>query len=112
MGETLKKVLYVEDEADIRVIAESGPAIRRRNRGDDVRLRRPSARKGRRLRLLDVLGEDNVMWGSDYPPMDGVWPHSQEFIETELGHLPARTRAKIACDNAARLYGFLDNKVN
>ena len=77
-----------------------------------MRLRRPSARKGRRLRLLDVLGEDNVRWGSDYPPMDGVWPDSQEFIDNELGPLPVTTRAKIACDNAARLYGFLDNKVN
>ncbi len=64
------------------------------------------------LRLLDVLGEDNVMWGSDYPHMDGVWPDSQEFIENELGHLPAKTRAKIVCENAASLYGFLDNKVN
>jgi len=44
--------------------------------------------------------------------MDGVWPDSQEFIDNELGPLPVTTRAKIACDNAARLYGFLDNKVN
>ncbi|MCH7936445.1 MAG: amidohydrolase [Proteobacteria bacterium] len=64
------------------------------------------------LRLLDVLGEDNVMWGSDYPHMDGVWPDSQEFIDNELGHLPAETRAKIVCGNAARLYGFSVNKVN
>ena len=64
------------------------------------------------LRLLDVLGEETVMWGSDFPHMDGVWPDSQEFIDNELGHLPAKTRAKIVCENAASLYGFLDNKVN
>ncbi len=58
------------------------------------------------IRLLDVLGEDNIMWGSDFPHMDGVWPDSQEFIEKELGHLSDATRAKIVCENAARLYGF------
>ena len=36
------------------------------------------------IRLLDVLGEDNVMWGSDYPHPDGIWPDSQEFLDREL----------------------------
>lgn len=57
-------------------------------------------------RLLDVLGEENVMWGSDFPHPDGVWPDSQQYIEAELGHLPASTRHKVVCANAARLYGF------
>ena len=59
------------------------------------------------IRLLDILGEDNVMWGSDFPHPDGVWPDSQEFIERELGGVPAATRRKIVCDNAAALYGFV-----
>ncbi len=58
------------------------------------------------LRLLDILGEDNIMWGSDFPHPDGVWPDSQAFIEKELGHLPETTRHKLVCGNAARLYGF------
>jgi predicted TIM-barrel fold metal-dependent hydrolase len=58
------------------------------------------------VRLLDVLGEDNVMWGSDFPHPDGVWPDSREFIENELGDLPEKTRNKIVCGNAAKLYGF------
>ncbi len=58
------------------------------------------------LRLLDILGEDNIMWGSDFPHPDGLWPDSQAFIEKELGHLPAATRHKIVCANAAKLYGF------
>ena len=59
------------------------------------------------IRLLDILGEDNVMWGSDFPHPDGVWPDSQTFIERELGDVPAATRRKIVCDNAAALYGFV-----
>ena len=58
------------------------------------------------IRLLDILGEDNVMWGSDFPHPDGVWPDSQSFIERELGHLTDETRYKIVCGNAAKLYGF------
>ena len=59
------------------------------------------------IRLLDILGEDNVMWGSDFPHPDGVWPDSREFIERELGGVPETTRRKIVCENAARLYGFV-----
>ena len=60
------------------------------------------------LRLLDVLGEDNVMWGSDFPHPDGIWPDSQEFIAREIGHLPDDVKHKVICGNAAKLYGFVD----
>ena len=58
------------------------------------------------IRLLDILGEDNVMWGSDFPHPDGVWPDSQSFIARELASVPEATRRKIVCGNAAKLYGF------
>ena len=46
------------------------------------------------------------MWGSDFPHPDGVWPDSREYVQREMGHLPADVRRKIVCENAARLYGF------
>ena len=58
------------------------------------------------VKLLEELGEDNIMWGSDFPHPDGVWPDSHEFIERELGQVPAATREKIVYNNANRLYGF------
>jgi predicted TIM-barrel fold metal-dependent hydrolase len=61
------------------------------------------------VKLLDDLGVDNIMWGSDFPHPDGIWPDSQEFIQRELGHLPEATRRKIVRDNAAKLYGFAVN---
>ena len=60
------------------------------------------------IRLLDILGEDNVMWGSDFPHPDGVWPDSKEFIARELGGVPASAKRKILCENAGRLYGFIN----
>jgi predicted TIM-barrel fold metal-dependent hydrolase len=58
------------------------------------------------IKLLDEIGDENIMWGSDFPHPDGVWPDSKEVIQRELGHLPAPVRRKIVCDNAARFYGF------
>jgi uncharacterized protein len=60
------------------------------------------------IKLLDDLGHDTIMWGSDFPHPDGVWPDSSEFIERELGHLAAEVRHKIVCENAGKLYGFID----
>ena len=39
-------------------------------------------------RLLDFLGEDNNVWGSDFPHPDRVWPDLHYSIDDELGHLP------------------------
>jgi uncharacterized protein len=58
------------------------------------------------IKLIDDLGADTVMWGSDFPHPDGVWPDSREFVQRELGPLPADVRRQIVCENAARLYGF------
>jgi uncharacterized protein len=58
------------------------------------------------IKLIDELGADKVMWGSDFPHPDGVWPDSQEYIERELRNLPPDVKRKVVCDNAAALYGF------
>ena len=58
------------------------------------------------LRLIDLLGVDNVMWGSDFPHPDGVWPDSQEFIAREFLGVDEKTRYQITCANAAKLYKF------
>ena len=59
------------------------------------------------LKLLDELGVENVMWGSDFPHPDGVWPDSQEYINKEMGHLPADVRRKVVCENAGKFYGLM-----
>jgi uncharacterized protein len=56
------------------------------------------------IRLIDLLGEDSLMWGSDFPHPDGVWPDSQHYIEKQFSALPDQLRHKIICDNAAKLY--------
>ena len=56
--------------------------------------------------IVSRVGEDNIMWGSDYPHGDGVFPDSQQVIQDHMGELDERVRKKIICDNAARLYRF------
>jgi len=58
------------------------------------------------LRLLDTLGEDRVMWASDYPHADSTWPESRRAIEDNFKHVPAGARRRILCDNARELYGL------
>lgn len=57
-------------------------------------------------RMVELIGADNIMWGSDYPHPDGVWPDSRDTIQQHMGHLEAGIRHKILCDNAATLYRF------
>ena len=51
------------------------------------------------VKLLDDLGLETVMWGSDYPHPDGVFPDSQEYIKRQFSHLPGATQRKITCEN-------------
>jgi predicted TIM-barrel fold metal-dependent hydrolase len=58
------------------------------------------------LRLLDVIGEDNVMLECDYPHSDSTWPDTIAMANKFLGHLPEDTQRKIAIGNATRVYNF------
>ena len=55
-------------------------------------------------KLIDDMGAESLMWGSDYPHGDGVWPESSRYIAEQFADLPAATTRKITCDNALRFY--------
>jgi predicted TIM-barrel fold metal-dependent hydrolase len=55
---------------------------------------------------IPIVGEDNIIWGADYPHPDCVWPDSHAHIEKNLGRLPERVRRKITWENTAKLYGI------
>jgi uncharacterized protein len=58
------------------------------------------------LRVVDLLGEDRVMWASDYPHPDSTWPESQQAIADNFTGIPPRTACRILCENAKALYGL------
>jgi predicted TIM-barrel fold metal-dependent hydrolase len=58
-------------------------------------------------KLIDDMGVETLMWGSDYPHGDGVWPESSKYIAEQFGHLPADVTHKITCENAGKFYGLI-----
>ena len=58
------------------------------------------------IRLRDIIGVDNLQWGSDYPHQESTFPRSREILEEILVDCTEEEKAKIAGGNAARVYRF------
>jgi predicted TIM-barrel fold metal-dependent hydrolase len=52
---------------------------------------------------IEVLGDDQIMYASDYPHWDCMHPDSARILQ-ERTDLSASTKRKILGDNAARFY--------
>ncbi len=52
------------------------------------------------------IGLDRLMWGSDYPHLEGTWPNTMDSLRETFGTYPEdETRALLGA-NAAEVYGF------
>ena len=58
------------------------------------------------IRLRDVIGVDNLMWGSDYPHAESTFPRSRQILEEILEGCTEEEKAKIAGGNVARVYNL------
>ena len=58
------------------------------------------------LQLIDEMGAETLMWGSDYPHPDGIWPESEKYISEQFKELSPEVTRMITCDNAAKFYGL------
>jgi len=58
--------------------------------------------------MLDLVGEDNVIFESDYPHQDGTWPYTRQEAAKQFGHLDQARIDKLARGNAIRLLGLDD----
>ncbi|HUG38637.1 MAG TPA: amidohydrolase family protein [Candidatus Limnocylindrales bacterium] len=56
--------------------------------------------------IIPLIGEDNVIWGADYPHPDCIWPNSRATLAANLGGFSDSVKKKITCDNVVRLYGL------
>ena len=52
------------------------------------------------------IGIENMMFGSDYPHVEGTWPRTYDWVRATLGGIPEDEQRLILGANAARLYGF------
>ena len=56
------------------------------------------------IKHRDIIGVDNILWGSDYPHTESTWPRSRQFIESTLAGCTEEEKVKIVAGNAARIY--------
>ena len=54
--------------------------------------------------IVPLIGEDNIIWGADYPHPDCLWPESRRILDKNLSGFSESVRRKITCDNVAKLY--------
>ena len=54
----------------------------------------------------DIVGVDRVMWGSDYPHIEGSYPHTHEHLRLTFAELSQDEATTILTENAARVYNF------
>ena len=58
------------------------------------------------MRDRELIGVDQMMWGSDYPHTESTFPQSQKLLDRIFAGVSDDERRRITCDNAAALYGF------
>ncbi len=58
------------------------------------------------IRLRDIIGVDNMLWGNDFPHAESTWPKSREFLDRIFAGAPDEDRRKITSDNARKLFRF------
>ena len=58
------------------------------------------------IRLRDVIGVDNMMWGSDYPHSESTFPQSRKILAEILAGVPEAEQARIVGGTTACVYGF------
>ena len=56
--------------------------------------------------LAPLIGEDRIVWASDYPHLDATFPGVVRELEEQLAKLPPGARELVRGANAARLYGL------
>jgi predicted TIM-barrel fold metal-dependent hydrolase len=57
--------------------------------------------------LIENMGAETLMWGSDYPHTDGVWPESSRYIAEQFKEVRPDVVRKITCENAGKFYGLM-----
>jgi predicted TIM-barrel fold metal-dependent hydrolase len=54
----------------------------------------------------DSIGVDKLMWGSDYPHLEGTWPNTLKALRETFSTYPEEEVRAMLGENAARVYGF------
>ncbi len=56
--------------------------------------------------MTPIIGEDRIVWASDYPHLDATFPGVVDELDEHLQKLPSTAQDKVRGANAAALYGL------
>ncbi|HVX22295.1 MAG TPA: amidohydrolase family protein [Acidimicrobiales bacterium] len=56
--------------------------------------------------MREEIGVGKIMWGSDFPHMEGSYPYSKEAIQAAFAGAPADDARQMLAGTAAAVYGF------
>ena len=56
------------------------------------------------LSVLDICGLDALMWGSDYPHLEGTYPNTKQVLDSIFEGVSDAVRRAITGDNFAKLF--------
>ena len=56
------------------------------------------------IKERQIIGVDNLQWGSDYPHPESTFPRTRQILDEILADCSETEKAKIAGGNAARIY--------
>jgi DNA-binding transcriptional MocR family regulator len=65
--------------------------------------RQPVLQALRLLKMVELLGEDKLVWASDFPHIDAEYGVVAELME-HIARLPESAQRKILGENAAKIY--------
>ena len=57
--------------------------------------------------LAPLVGEERIVWGSDYPHADSTFPGAVDELRKTIAPLPEATQRRILGGNGAALYGLV-----
>jgi predicted TIM-barrel fold metal-dependent hydrolase len=55
---------------------------------------------------IPLTGPDVLLWGSDYPHMEGTFPESRAYVQKLFGNTPLDVTRKVVGETAARIFGL------
>ncbi len=58
------------------------------------------------LRTREMIGEETLLWGSDYPHTDSTWPCSTQVLDEMFESYSPESRDRITRTNVANLYSL------
>lgn len=64
----------------------------------------PSSIHRAEVELRHEIGDDQLLFGADYPHWEGTWPNTQDWIRTAFASVPAPEAVKILGENALATY--------